>query len=393
VNSFNLDYVDVYNLILDRGYLGALKYASEIEDKNFRLASEIDQIVSELYVIASRPFNVRYAQTSIQEYPTFDSYSTPVSPRSNKQSYPFAPSGTFGVDPLGGDSDNVSVPEGMPEPVGSLSSAATGLGYVAKLRYFRQTIANWVTKGQISQKLADYIVELLETRKAAGKLTEETFDAIKPLLQERKIGPLINLLQGSKNSIIRNTAKGAGKVAEIIAAAGKSVEILKPISNFLGKFTKYFPYLAVLFDAYDIFTDYDREGFSARVTCKIISAILGISSMIAIVEPPLAAILAALWLASSIGCGFIPQSNKFGEEYKNLTQEAIDEAKQTVTFESLPKHDQDLVDDLLKSSDENSIIEKIRNLRDSKKFEKPIQTLALIQKEHASWQPKIVPAG
>jgi cobalamin biosynthesis Co2+ chelatase CbiK len=115
--------------------------------------------------------------------------------------------------------------------------------------------------------------------------------------------------------------------------------------------------------------------------------------MIAIVEPPLAAILAALWLASSIGCGFIPQSNKFGEEYKNLTQEAIDEAKQTVTFESLPKHDQDLVDDLLKSSDENSIIEKIRNLRDSKKFEKPIQTLALIQKEHASWQPKIVPAG
>lgn len=385
--------MDVYNLILDRGYLGALDYANKIEGKNFRLASEIDKIVSELYVIASRPFNVRYAQTSIQEYPTFDSYSTPVSPRSNKQSYPFAPSGTSGVDPLGGDSDNVSVPEGMPEPVGSLSSAATGLGYAAKLRYFRQTIANWVTKGQISQKLADYIVELLETRKAAGKLTEETFDAIKPLLQERKIEPLINLLKGSQNSIISKTAEGAGKVAKIIEEAGKSFGFLKPISEFLGKFTKYLPYLAVLFDAYDIFTDYDREGFSARVLCKTISAILGIASMVSVEVPPLAAIFASLWVAGSLGCGLIPQSNKSEEEYKNLTQEAIDKAEPTVTLESLPKRDQDLMNDLFKSPDKNSLINKLRNLRNSKQFEKPIQTLALIQKELASWQPKIVPAG
>lgn len=42
-------YVDVYELILDQGCLGALKYADQIERTNIRLASKIDSAVSEIY--------------------------------------------------------------------------------------------------------------------------------------------------------------------------------------------------------------------------------------------------------------------------------------------------------------------------------------------------------
>ena len=37
--------VDVYDLILEHGYLGALEYSNLIDSKNTKLASEIDQIV------------------------------------------------------------------------------------------------------------------------------------------------------------------------------------------------------------------------------------------------------------------------------------------------------------------------------------------------------------
>jgi hypothetical protein len=43
------DHVDVYDLILDQGCLGALKYADQIERTNIRLASKIDSAVSEIY--------------------------------------------------------------------------------------------------------------------------------------------------------------------------------------------------------------------------------------------------------------------------------------------------------------------------------------------------------
>jgi len=41
--------VDVYELILEKGTIGALKYAQDIEQKNYRIASKIDSAVAEIY--------------------------------------------------------------------------------------------------------------------------------------------------------------------------------------------------------------------------------------------------------------------------------------------------------------------------------------------------------
>jgi hypothetical protein len=47
--------VDVYQLILDRGTIGALLYANEIENKNIRLASKIDKAVNYINRISQVP--------------------------------------------------------------------------------------------------------------------------------------------------------------------------------------------------------------------------------------------------------------------------------------------------------------------------------------------------
>jgi hypothetical protein len=62
-------YVDVYELILDQGCLGALKYADQIERTNIRLASKIDSAVSEIYK------NTRFAQDPNNPYNISPNYN------------------------------------------------------------------------------------------------------------------------------------------------------------------------------------------------------------------------------------------------------------------------------------------------------------------------------
>jgi hypothetical protein len=400
VNSFNLDYVDVYNLILDRGYLGALDYANQIEGKNFRLASEIDKIVSELYVIASRPFNVRYAQTKINELPDLGTYSYPDSgtnhPQNSQQNNPY--------DYAGGDSSAKNSSEAArPREVGQPSSVLYSAGYIGSLlskinfavksRLLPQTTGDIISNLLLKKHLSTAEIGRLSDLINAGLRNPSEFTHVHDFLGgiQRNLGNQGLRGVGWLRNLNKNVAlEKSGLIIGILEAIARKFPWLIRASEFILRNSKFLAALAIPFDAYDIYTDYKREGLSNRVICKIVSIILGLASLF----PAFTPIAAPLWLVSSVGCGlFFSQSNKSDEEYKNLTQPEIDKAEPTVTLESLPKRDQDLVNDLFESPDKKSLINKLRNLRDSKQFEKPIQSIALIQKELASWQPKIVPTG
>lgn len=71
--TFNKNCVDVYELILERGTIGALLYANEIENKNIKLANEIDRVVNGLlrtsqYVGPRK--DVPYNQNTVREMPS-----------------------------------------------------------------------------------------------------------------------------------------------------------------------------------------------------------------------------------------------------------------------------------------------------------------------------------
>ncbi len=358
--------MDVYNLILDRGYLGALKYASEIEDKNFRLASEIDQIVSELYRIASGVSGFRYAQSSM---PQFDTY-TPRRPSFPVQTTAPAPTPTYSPAPR---------PAGMPDSGDSSILSNTAL--ITKIRYAVQT-------GEIPAKIGGKIIDLL--LKNSG-LSQAVLDSIQTALRAKPVDyrSIITALNGASGL----GAKSASRVIKILDGAASKFSFLKPVANLIGKSAKFLGPLALAFDTYDIYTDYEREGFSGRVICKIVSAILGLSALLTAAFPPASAILAGLWAASSIGCGLFSSSNKNEEAYKNLNQSEIDKAEFTVTLESLPQSDQNLVRDLFNNKTRAELINGLRRLRDSKKFEKPVESLAYIQRQLASGNGQIVPIG
>jgi len=87
--------VDVYELIIQRGTLGALKYANQIENKNYRLASQIDEAVVRLCKNAGMTGMIRTAQ-DLPNLPYTPLYSGPsqnynYTPTQSTQSEQFAP--------------------------------------------------------------------------------------------------------------------------------------------------------------------------------------------------------------------------------------------------------------------------------------------------------------
>ena len=87
--------MDVYELIIQRGTLGALKYANQIENKNYRLASQIDEAVVRLCKNAGMTGMIRTAQ-DLPNLPYTPLYSGPsqnynYTPTQSTQSEQFAP--------------------------------------------------------------------------------------------------------------------------------------------------------------------------------------------------------------------------------------------------------------------------------------------------------------
>lgn len=379
--------MDVYNLILDRGYLGALKYASEIEDKNFRLASEIDQIVSELYRMASGASGFRYAQSAM---PRFDIYRSPSAP----QSSPSAPQSS-------GEESNINYqPAARPGGIG----AAEGISAVGSVAGIILKIKGAIESGKLPQSFGNRMIQKLlsntatdvEVRRLSRLIDTKQWAAANQYLigahDAFKNAPQSSRWVGDSARKLKDNLKFEKSrfIVKILGDLATKFPALNQVFQFISKNTKLLGALAIPFDAYDIYTDYQREGLSARVVCKVGSIISG---MISLFPGPHQAVFIPLWAALSLGCAFIPQSDKNDDAYKNLNQSEIDKAESTVTLDSLPQSDQNLVRDLFNSKNKGELINNLRTLRDSKKFEKPVESMALIQKQLASGSGQIVPLG
>jgi len=377
--------VDVYNLILDRGYIGALEYASKIENKNYRLASEIDQIVCELYKTASGVSkNIKTAQSAM---PRFETYRAPERPTVTRTA-PSQPASSR---------DFEGRPEGMPESKSALYGMGYGVSLLGKLKQaippsawpkLKGLFTNLAESGKIDSKVVDFLVDQLKN----GNFNN--FDEMKLLLEKmgglsaKQIDVVVKGLGKGKDikTILEsfNIAGQSGrlsKLTEILLKATEKAGFLEPVVKFIKNASRYLGPLALAFETYDIFTDYEREGMSSRVICKITSAILGLGSLF---PGPLSPLLGALWLAASLGCGLIPpkKNEQAKNSYQSLSQSQINQAEATVQKNNLSSNDQKLIDGLF-SGDKNraEIINSVRNLKNNKQFENPVDSLAFIQKQ------------
>jgi len=366
--------VDVYNLILERGYIGALDYANKIEHKNLRLASEIDEIVSELFKIASGVKSIRTAQTAM---PRFKSYTMPTAPvRSPQQSsIPSSPSDFTSKKP-----DEMPRPAGVGDAVGFFAKISYLLRFFLKEKYPRafEHFMNWLTRsrGALSASSIDSILKQLKNIK---DLDEKTLKAIETAL---------NSLKAPAAGAGAVTKDAAGVVNILEKLAGK-FKWLEPITTFIGKSAKFLGPIALAFDAYDIFTDFENEGASAKLVCKVVSALLGLGSLFG---GPAAPILAGLWLAGSLGCGLIPGGKKEQNSYQSLTQSDINREESSVQLSDLSQSDQNTVKKVfMNNKNKEDLLQNVRNLRSTKVFEDPLKALALIQKHLRQNPGQIVP--
>jgi len=381
--------VDVYNLILDRGYIGALEYASKIENKNYRLASEIDQIVCELYKTASGVSkNIKTAQSAM---PRFETYRAPERPTVTRTA-PSQPASS---------TDFEGRPEGMPESKSALYGMGYGASLYGKLKQavppsawpkILEMIKGISQSGKISADELQVISNLMHTVQDASTIeflaskigldAAQTVKVMETLKQGKTAAEIEALIKGF-NLSTKSTGK-LSKLTEILLKATEKAGFLEPVVKFIKGASRFLGPLAIAFDTYDIFTDYEREGMSNRVICKITSAILGLSSLLTAAMPAASAILGALWLAASLGCGLIPpkKNEQAKNSYQSLSQSQINQAEATVQKNNLSSNDQKLIDGLF-SGDKNraEIINSVRNLKNNKQFENPVDSLAFIQKQ------------
>jgi hypothetical protein len=381
--------VDVYNLILDRGYIGALEYASKIENKNYRLASEIDQIVCELYKTASGVSkNIKTAQSAM---PRFETYRAPERPTVTRTA-PSQPASS---------TDFEGRPEGMPESKSALYGMGYGASLYGKLKQaippsafpkILEMIKGISQSGKISADELQVISNLMHTVQDASAVeflaskigldAAQTLKIIETLKQGKTAAEIEALIKGF-NLSTKSTGK-LSKLTEILVKASEAAGFLQPVVKFIKGASRFLGPLALAFDTYDIFAEYEKEGVSNRVICKITSAILGLSSLLTAAIPAASAILGALWLAASLGCGLIPpkKNEQAKNSYQSLSQSQINQAEATVQKNNLSSNDQNLIDGLF-SGDKNraEIINSVRNLKNNKQFENPVDSLAFIQKQ------------
>jgi len=83
--------VDVYELIIERGTIGALKYANQIENKNFKLANQIDDAVLRLCKNAGMIRTAQEIPDIPWDYAGSSSYSFSPPPLQNNPSYNYSP--------------------------------------------------------------------------------------------------------------------------------------------------------------------------------------------------------------------------------------------------------------------------------------------------------------
>lgn len=380
--------MDVYGLILDKGYIGALEYASKIEGKNYKLASKIDEIVCELYKTASGiSKNIKTAQSAM---PRFETYRAPERPTVTRTA-PSQPASS---------TDFEGRPEGMPESKSALYGMGYGASLYGKLKQaippsafpkILEMIKGISQSGKIDDKVVNLIVDQLKNKNFKNLGDIELFLEKMGGLSAKQIDIVVEGLGKGKDikTILEsfNIAGQSGrlsKLTEILVKASEAAGFLQPVVKFIKGASRFLGPLALAFDTYDIFTEYEKEGMSNRVICKITSAILGLSSLLTAAMPAASAILGALWLAASLGCGLIPpkKNEQAKNSYQSLSQSQINQAEATVQKNNLSSNDQNLIDGLF-SGDKNraEIINSVRNLKNNKQFENPVDSLAFIQKQ------------
>ncbi len=472
--------MDVYNLILDRGYIGALEYASKIENKNYRLASEIDQIVCELFKIAcGKTAIIRTAQRALPQMREFNPQTTEAPGGTTAE--PAGESTQGGGSTPSAQSDYTGTPpEGSAEPTGLMSAAAAWASIRLKIKYninvrqqkylndykkerevlksaigafekynpaVKQTIIRAIKNNEdVLQALEAYftklgaaapaaeakrferLIPIIERQKKLESLIKATqtlkknfFDWITQVKVPKNYTELIELcknLQGKVPNIPGNekiiqflakkikdfeiAAKVAADAAGAAGGASKAGGALAKVLEFLGKLgnspiiktlkgaleslskskilQKVIGPIALTIDSYDLITDYQREGASAKVICKVANVIAGVLSFF----PATAPVAAPIWLLLSIGCNFIPSKTKADAkkgEYEGLTKEKVNQQMSSVSLNSLSEKDRGVVKDLFSNNtDTDSLMNNLKTLRSQRVFEEPTKSLAFIQK-------------
>jgi len=189
--------VDVYELIIQRGTLGALKYANQIENKNPRLASQIDEAVIRLCKNAGMTGMIRTAQ-DLSNLPYTPLY--PVSP----QNYNYTPAPSTPSEQFTPEYDPSEYTTGYYRPKGekeknqnNFGASALGFaggvalpyskwlvlknqlakGYLGKLKNYKQLLIDGNFEG--AAKILNSAPKEYQSLFDSGKVRQQFLDAAK----------------------------------------------------------------------------------------------------------------------------------------------------------------------------------------------------------------------
>ena len=494
--------MDVYELIYERGTIGALLYANKIENKNIRLASKIDSAVHEINRLAqiegtdfNPQINVAPRRNTIEPEETIvdkefiDKYldSQGATPEEKKEFFELSRedilAGSLNIaklviwwqllkytsaskkilkiinDPKGLADENLNklsklfseLPENYRLPssdkkiiskrkllnkaLSKIPDNAAKVGFLEKLQIensLRQTPFSRGNKilyfGPESKKPTpafhrDFFDKLLPNEvKALGGQAQ--VDALKMLpssevkIELSNIGnqsltqpdPVIQsltqkydskLMSGPGNLVKNVVEEGKisnSKVFQVLqsakAAGGPLSGIATSLLELLSKSGKFagpvLGALSAVFDSKGIFDDWEKRGrkFDFELGCRLLGALSGVISTVAMFFPgagtALAAIGALISVALSFGCQFAFQGNKNKEvARKDYSQKEVRDRMNTIRLNDLPKDDQNKLNDaLLRAIDrkDTNYTETITQMIENNIFTNKIDVTALILK-------------
>jgi hypothetical protein len=481
--------MDVYELIYERGTIGALLYANKIENKNIRLASKIDSAVHEINRLAqiegtdfNPQINVAPRRNTIEPEETIvdkefiDKYldsqgATPEEKNSffeinnwilggisigrlvtlwQLYKYIFASKkilkiiNDLGDPPSAKKLDELSklfsaLPENYRLP--SSNSPGTAIDRRRLVPNSKQALldealkkipaaeqTNFLEKLQIENSLRktpfrfkkptpafhkDFFDNLLpdEIRSLGGqdnvdalkmKPSSEVIEFIESKKDPNLIGKYNNKLKINTTDMITDVVKEGkisnSRVIQVLqstkAAGGPLSGIATNLLELLSKAGKFagpaLGALSAVFDSKGIFDDWEKRGrkFDFELGCRLLGALLGVISTVAMFFPgagtAVAAIGAAISFALSFGCQFAFQGNKNKEvARKDYSQKEVRDRMNTIRLNDLPKDDQNKLNDaLLRAIDrkDTNYTETITQMIENNIFTNKIDVTALILK-------------
>ena len=193
-------------------------------------------------------------------------------------------------------------------------------------------------------------------------------------------------LDASENALKTSATSETGTIAKLFQALASKLPAgaAESLSGILEMGSKFLGPIAIALEGKGVFDDYAKYGADGKTICDLVTTLIGLGTIFG--GEVLGPIMPALWTLSTIGCAFVHHgepANSNDKEVDKITAADINAREATVQLSDLSPNDKALATQIFNANQHNpeNINSAFYSAMMAKKFEHPIDVMALAQKQ------------